>query len=133
MKLKALAATVIAAMIPASALAHHSFGMFDLQKSVTFVGTVTEYDWENPHTHIIINVTPGPGVDPSTLGVWDIEGGAVNIMTRFGWNRSVYKVGDKATIVAHPMKNGSKGASLFYAEFPDGHKLYNDIPRPGAS
>jgi hypothetical protein len=133
MKFKSIAAAVIAALIPASALAHHSFGMFDLQKNITYAGTVVEYNWENPHTHIIVRVDAGAGVDPSTVGTWDIEGGAVNIMARQGWTRATFKPGDKVTIVAHPMKDGSKGASLFYAVFPNGQRLYHDIARPGNS
>ncbi len=111
-------------------LAHHSFAMFDLTKDVTYEGTVMEYRWENPHTHIILKVDPG-AADPSTVGTWDIEGGATSIMGRQGWNRATYKAGDHAKIVAHPMKDGTtKGASLFYAIMPDGRRLYHDIARP---
>lgn len=131
MRFKILAAAVIAAMIPVAAFAHHSFGMFDLQKDITYKGVVLEYNWENPHTHIIVKVEPGPGIDPSTVGTWDIEGGAVNIMARQGWNRATFKPGDHVTIIAHPMKDGSKGASLFYALLPNGQRLYHDIARPG--
>ena len=109
--------------------AHHSFAMFELTKDVTYTGTVMEYNWENPHTHIIVKVDPG-AKDPSTVGTWDIEGGATNIMGRQGWTRATYKVGDPITVVAHPMKDGSKGASLFYAVMPDGKRLYHDIARP---
>src|SRR5215471_4706751 len=108
---------------------HHSFAMFDLTKDVTYTGTVVEYRWENPHTHIIVKVEPGAG-DPSTVGTWDVEGGATNIMGRQGWTRATFKTGDQATLVAHPMKDGSKGASLFYAVTPDGKRLYHDIARP---
>src|ERR1041385_3578243 len=110
-------------------LAHHSFAMFELTKDVTYTGTVVEYNWENPHTHIIVKVDPG-AKDPSTVGTWDIEGGATNIMGRQGWTRATYKAGDPITVVAHPMKDGSKGASLFYAIMPDGKRLYHDIARP---
>jgi hypothetical protein len=109
--------------------AHHSFAMFELTKDVTYTGTVLEYNWENPHTHIIVKVAPG-AKDPSTMGTWDIEGGATNIMGRQGWTRATYKAGDPITVVAHPMKDGSKGASLFYAIMPDGKRLYHDIARP---
>jgi len=112
--------------------AHHSFGMFDLQKNVTYDGIVQQYNWENPHMHIIIKVAPG-AKDPSTVGTWDIEGGPVNIMTRQGWNRNSFKPGDHMTLVAHPMRDGTKGASLFYAIMPDGKRLYMDIARPGAT
>jgi hypothetical protein len=44
------------------AFGHHSFAMFELTKDVTYEGTVLEYRWENPHTHIIVKVDPcAPG------------------------------------------------------------------------
>lgn len=133
MKLRSIAAIgAVLSIASLPAFAHHSFGMFDLQKNVTYEGVVQQYNWENPHTHIIIKVAPG-AKDASTVGTWDIEGGAVNIMARQGWNRATYKPGDKITVVAHPMKDGTKGASLFYAILPNGQRLYHDIARPGAN
>jgi hypothetical protein len=106
--------------------------MFDMDKSITYKGVVLDYRWENPHSHIVIKVAPGAGVDASTVGTWDVEGASINIMGRQGWNRATYKAGDQITLVAHPMKDGSKGASLFYAIRPDGSHLYQDIARPKA-
>ena len=120
---------LIAVVIPAHA--HHSFAMFDMEKETVYVGTVVSYTWENPHSHIIIKVAPG-AKDPSTVGTWDIEGGSVNIMGRQGWNRATFKPGDPITLVAHPMKDSSKGASLFFAVMPDGQRIYHDIARPSA-
>ena len=111
------------------ARAHHSFAMFDMNKNVTLTGVVEEYRWENPHSHIIVKVAPG-AKDASTVGTWDVEGASINIMGRQGWNRITYKEGDPITVVAHPMKDGSKGLSLFYAIRPDGSRLYQDIARP---
>jgi len=105
--------------------------MFELTKDVTYEGTVVEYRWENPHTHIIVKVDPGAG-DAATVGTWDVEGGSTNIMGRQGWTRATFKAGDHVKVVAHPMKDGTKGASLFYAIMPDGKRLYHDIARPKA-
>ena len=102
------------------ALAHHSFAMFDMDKEVTYKGVVTEYKWVSPHVHITVDIKPGSGVDPATVGIWDVEGGSTNIMGRQGWTRATYKPGDEITLVGHPMKDGSKGISLFYAIMPDG-------------
>ena len=101
-------ATFLMAAIPA--LAHHSFAMFELTKDVTYEGAVVEYRWENPHTHIIVKVDPG-AADPSTVGTWDIEGGATNIMGRQGWTRATFKPGDHINAVAHPMKDGVNATS----------------------
>jgi hypothetical protein len=111
-------------------LAHHSFAMFEMDKDVTYTGMVTEYRWATPHVHITIEIKPGPGVDPATVGIWDVEGGSTNIMGRQGWTRATYKPGDPITLVGHPMRDGSKGISLFYAIKPDGKRLYHDIARP---
>jgi hypothetical protein len=110
--------------------AHHSFAMFEMDKEVTYKGVVTEFKWISPHVHLTIEIKPGPGVDPATVGIWDVEGGSTNIMGRQGWNRATYKPGDAITLVGHPMKDGSKGISLFYAVMPDGKRLYHDIARP---
>jgi len=121
-------ALVMMALV-ASPRAHHSFAMFDMNKSVTYEGRVVEYRWTNPHTHIILQV-PSSAKDTTTVGTWDVEGGSTNIMTRQGWNRATYKPDDPITVVGHPMRDGSKGISLFYVVRPDGTRLYHDIARP---
>ena len=62
MKIKILALSV-PFLIAIPVLAHHSFAMFELTKDVTYEGTVVEYRWENPHTHIILKVDEG-AADP---------------------------------------------------------------------
>ena len=111
-------------------VAHHSFSMFEMDKNVTYKGVVVDYMWSNPHVHITIDIKPGPGVEPATVGRWDVEGGSTNIMTRQGWTRATLKQGDPITLVGHPMRDGSKGISLFYMIRPDGKRLYHDIARP---
>jgi hypothetical protein len=124
----ALLALLAASSAPVAA--HHSFAMFDMEKEVTYKGVVTEFRWMNPHAHITVEIKPGPGVDVSQVGIWDVEGGSTNIMGRQGWNRATFKPGDPITLVGHPMKDGSKGISLFYVVMPDGKRLYHDIARP---
>ena len=110
--------------------AHHSFAMFDQDKLVTVKGVVTEFYWINPHGHIILKVDPGPGVDAKMVGEWDVECASTSIMRLQGWSSNTLKAGDQVTISGNPLKDGSKGVSLFYATFPDGKRLYRDIARP---
>jgi hypothetical protein len=127
----ALCAAVIAiALTGASIYAHHSFAMFDMDKDVKYTGVVVEYKWVSPHVHITVDIKPGANIDPATVGTWDVEGGSTNIMGRQGWTRATFKAGDPITLVGHPMKDGSKGVSLFYVILPDGKRLYHDIARP---
>ncbi|MBK9252876.1 MAG: hypothetical protein IPM70_13775 [Proteobacteria bacterium] len=51
--MKFLSALVVASCIlSGNALAHHSFAMFDNDKQIRLVGTVTEFRWQNPHVYI---------------------------------------------------------------------------------
>lgn len=121
--LSLMAVTGVLLLAARPSLAHHSRAMFDVAKNITYKGVVDEYRLENPHSHIIITVG-ADAKDPSTAGTWDIEASSINIMLSGGWDRMTYKQGDPITVVAHPMKNGSKGALLFYAIKPDGTRLF---------
>jgi hypothetical protein len=35
---------------------HHSTAMYDMANPVTVTGTVTKFDWTNPHAHIYLDV-----------------------------------------------------------------------------
>jgi len=121
---------VMAAAAAAPALAHHSFAMFDQAKMYTWTGTLEEFNWTNPHVHLTVKV-PADAADPATVGRWDIEGASPNIMARQGWTRNTFKVGDQVTIVGHPLKDGGKGGSLYYAVDKNGKKLFHDVNRKG--
>ena len=122
---KRLAAIALGfAMATASLRAHHSFAMFEMDKDVQYTGTVVEWKWLNPHVHFTILVKPGAGVDPQTVGTWDVEGGSTNIMGRQGWTRASYKVGDPIRLVGHPMKDGRPGALWMKAVRDDGKEFW---------
>jgi hypothetical protein len=105
-----LATAVLATASTASA--HHSFAMFDNTKSVTLDGTVKEFQWTNPHAWVQLVVKdPVTGKDAE----WSIEGGSPNGLARQGWKRTSLKPGDKASIVIHPLKDGTPGGSLVSA------------------
>lgn len=128
-----LAATITGLALGAAALpvaAHHSFAMFDSGHQVTWTGTVLEFRWVNPHTFVIIDV-PRTREHPELAGRWSIEGASPNIMSRQGWRRNTFGPGDAITIVGYPMRDGSKGGSLYYAIGPNGQRLYHDVNRDG--
>jgi hypothetical protein len=105
-------AGVTACVTAAPVLAHHSFAMFDTQKTVTLNGTVKEFEWTNPHSWIMLMV-----MDPQTGDVvqWSIETGGPADLTRHGWKRTSLMPGDKATVLVHPLKNGKFGGDLMSA------------------
>ena len=125
-----LSAAAVILVASGTVSAHHSFAMFDQDKLITLKGSVAEWYWINPHGHIILKVDAAPGVDPKSVGEWDVECASTNIMRLQGWSSTTLKPGDQVTISGNPLKDGSKGVSLFYVTFPDGKRLYRDIARP---
>jgi hypothetical protein len=93
--------------VAAPAHAHHSFAMFDTSREVTIEGTVTEFQWTNPHSWIQVLVKEG-GKEVE----WSIEGASPNNLQRFGWKRTSLKPGDHVQCILHPNKSGGIGGSL---------------------
>jgi hypothetical protein len=102
-----------------SALAHHSFAMFDMSKTLTLAGTVTNFEWTNPHSWIWIQVPDGKGGSQ----LWGLEGQAPGELTRHGWTRHSINVGDKISVQIHPLKDGQLGGSFREVTLADGTVL----------
>ena len=109
-----------------AALAHHSFTMFDMTKHVTLVGTVTSFEWTNPHSYIEIDVPDDKGV----VKHYSIELGSPSILMQSGWKFSSLKAGDKVTLIMSPLKSGQAGGFLNEATLPDGRVLHNGPQAP---
>jgi hypothetical protein len=101
-------------------LLHHSFAMFDTAKSMTLTGTVTTFQWTNPHAYIEIDVPEG-----ATSKHWSIELGSPSILMQSGWKFKDLKHGDKITVQISPLKSGETGGLLIQATLPDGRTLGN--------
>lgn len=114
------------ALAAGGVLAHHSTAMFDMQHTITIKGTVTQFDWTNPHTFIFMDVASSSG----EVEHWGIEGMSPNYLDRNGWTRHTLKPGDKIDMEIHPLKDGRKGGFCSSVTFPDGKVMYNLPHRP---
>jgi hypothetical protein len=120
---------VAVALAGATALtAHHSFSMFDTSKSVTLNGSVTAFEWTNPHAYIEIDVT-----DNGSTKHWSVEMGSPSILMQSGWKFKDLKAGDKIKVQLSPLRNGDPGGLLIQATLPDGRVLGNGPGRGPAA
>ncbi len=127
-RVRAIGVSILAAAVASSArpaLAHHSFAMFDTTRRVTLAGTVTAFEWTNPHAYIELDVAGEQGVTH-----WSIELGSPSILMQGGWKFKDLKYGDRITVIVNPLKNGQPGALLSRITMPDGRVLGNG-PTPG--
>ncbi|HSG64655.1 MAG TPA: DUF6152 family protein, partial [Gammaproteobacteria bacterium] len=113
--LSSIAALAMAAVVPAQA--HHSNVIFDLGAVTTVRGTVTRYDWRNPHVYVFVAVQDASGAAVE----WQIEADPTPIMARSGWDRATLAPGDAVTIRAHPDATGRPDHGLLISlAKPDG-------------
>ena len=118
-KIALAAAAMGLAMAGTPALAHHSFAMFDRDRTLTLVGTIKEFQWTNPHSWIQINAPNDKGV----VQEWSIESLSTGTLSRQGWRPKTFQPGDKVTIKIWPMKDGSAGGSFVGAILANGQTL----------
>jgi hypothetical protein len=110
----AILTCVLTATLPVSA--HHSFAMFDFNKSVTFKGTVTEFRWTNPHVTLLVEGSAVAGDPPQ---VWSMELTSPGNLTRGGWSRHSFKPGDRIELEFNPLRDGKHGGAFRKATFLD--------------
>ena len=119
MKKAAVFLVLAAAGAAAPALAHHSYAMFDMQKTLSLDATITKFKWQNPHSFIEADIAAPGGASEH----WAIEMTSPNNLAQEGWKRTSLKPGDRVTIFVHPLRSGARGGSYAGVRFANGSTL----------
>ena len=126
-----LIASVIGILaLSAPARAHHgATNVYDFSKPVVLKGTpqwttdvpgtITKFEWLNPHTQIYFDVTDEKGV----VSHWIAATEPPQVMLERGWTRRSLKEGDEVTVYIFAAKNGAKVGNLQKIVLADGKEL----------
>ena len=101
--------------------AHHSVAQFDMEHLTDVTGTVTKFEWSNPHTYIYLDVKG----DKGTGVKWITELRSVPNLSRVGWKRDTLKPGDKISAHGHRAKDGRTFMIIARIELANGQVLTN--------
>jgi hypothetical protein len=105
--------------IPGSAEGHHGYAAFDTRVALTFVGTVSEFHWTNPHCVVDFDVKDAQG----QVRTWHGElSSPVHLVPR-GWTAATLESGDKITVTGYPGKNNVPSIWVTKILLPDGKEL----------
>jgi hypothetical protein len=115
LRLTGLVAGALAFGIVGPVLAHHSHAMFDHTKEESVTGTVTNFDFRNPHVGLYLDVENSG----KKLNYW-VEMSNVQNMIRRGIGHGTFKPGDKVTVRLHPLKDGRPGGNYIQVVAADG-------------
>jgi len=121
MRFKALIIAAVATLafgVPASA--HHSFAMFDNEKSMTVQGQVKEFEWTNPHSWLRVMVMDQNTGKPI---LWVFELSSPARLATLGMHSNSLKPGDTVSVNFHPLKDGTRGGQFVQATLPDGKQF----------
>src|SRR6267142_1150754 len=111
---------VLFAVVPLLVEAHHSGVMFDDKKEITLEGTVKEFQYTNPHSWLLVDVTNKDG----SVTTWGFEAEGPSTLMRNKVRKSDFPFGAKITITGRPMKDGRPAAIWRKAVRGDGTEFY---------
>ena len=92
----------------APAPAHHGKGAFDMDKLTIVKGTVTKFEFINPHALIFVDATD----DKGSVEHWIAESSSNNHLGRGGYDKNSVKAGEQVVVTGHRAKNGAKSLEL---------------------
>jgi len=106
-KITCFAITVFSVLFISLVNAHHSGSMFDSTSIVEVTGEVREFQYTNPHSWLLVDVTNEDG----SVTTWGFEAEGPSTLMRAGIRKGDLLAGTPITIRGNPMKDGrSAGA-----------------------
>jgi Family of unknown function (DUF6152) len=103
--------------------AHHGIAIYQEAKEITVTGSVTYFDFVNPHALVYLNVKQSDG----TSAKWQGQLTSPNNLARVGWTRRSLQMGQQVTIIGYPAKNGANSMWIRRIVKSDGTELPTGI------
>ena len=118
-QIAALAACGVLALGSVSVSAHHSTAMYDMAHPVTVSGTVTRFEWTNPHAFVYLDVKNEKG----EMEHWEVEMMSLNHLKSYGWMHTTVKPGDVISCTGGRAKSGATAMISSVMKLSDGRTI----------
>ena len=110
---------VIVLMIGLPVFAHHGNAAYDTTKTVTIKGTITDFEFINPHVMVFFEVRDEKG----GLEKWQGELTSPNHLLRTGWTKETLKPGDQIRFSGLRAKSGATTLWITKVVAANGHEI----------
>lgn len=111
MKKHLITGLALLSLVSLPSYAHHSGAMFDYTQLIEVSGVVKQFQYTNPHSWLIIDVTNEDG----SVTTWGFEAEGPSSLLRAGIRRGDIPVGTEITIRGNPISDGRPAAAWFDA------------------
>lgn len=98
---KIVAPVILGTLFSLTASAHHSGSAYDQTKSIEWKGTVTEFQFVNPHAYVFFTMQDASGKQVKAR----CELQASMALSRLGWTKDTFTPGMKLTLKGAPGRN----------------------------
>ena len=118
---RAMVSVIVIVIVAAAGplLAHHAWPV-DNSRAVTVSGTVTGYEWGNPHVMIGLDVKTQSGA----VEKWNVGGPSTTRMEANGWDKSTLKPGDVITAIGYRFSDGQRAMRLDKIVMAGGREMF---------
>jgi hypothetical protein len=118
--LVAAAAAILALVAAGRAVAHHSSAaVYDRDSIVEAEGDIVEMSWVNPHVRFKLR-----GIEPGGRErIWEIESNSVSVVSRFGLDENVVKVGTHVKLAGNGGRSRDDILWVTNMLLPDGREI----------
>jgi Family of unknown function (DUF6152) len=99
--------------------AHHGVAAYETTQETTVKGTVTDFEFINPHTLIFLDVKNEKG----DVEHWQVDAQSPNQLTRDGWTKNSLKPGDQISVTGFRAKNHSNILRFLKIVMPSGREI----------
>ncbi len=119
-KLSAILAAAVGLLTLVGPLfAHHGTAAYETTQETTVKGTVTDFEFINPHTLIFLDVKNEKG----DVEHWQVDAQSPNQLTRDGWTKNSLKPGDQIAVTGFRAKNHSNILRFLKVVLPNGREI----------
>ena len=106
-------------MIADPGFGHHGTAAYQEDRQISVTGTVTGFDFANPHALVYLDVKQRDG----SIAKWQGELTSPNHLVRAGWTRNSLQPGEQITISGLPAKKGATSIWIRKIVKADGTEL----------
>lgn len=115
----AAAAAMFVPLGAGTVAAHHSMSMFDSSREVSVSGTVTQFQWSNPHAYIQMTSTDRQGREVE----WSMEMGSPMYLYARGWRPRTLRPGTEIVARIYPLRSGRPGGVVLDVTDAEGNPI----------